>query len=414
MPTVALIYALLATGRPMVPLHPRWTETEHAAARGALVDSMVVVEPAELSTRKATEPTATLEPRTLDCEAVAALLFTSGSSGRPKAVVLPRRAFIASASAHSANLPFQPGDRWLLAMPLAHAGGLSILTRSLIARTAVVLGSGSDPDELVALAFRERASLLSVVPPMLHRLLERDRAGVLRRMRAVLVGGAAFSAGLRARARAAQVPVLATYGLTETCSQIATERPGDPPTNDPCVVGRALEGARIEVRAPNGLAAPAGELGRIWVSGPMLMRGYAGAAPLALGEAIDTGDEGRIDERGVLSVIGRADDTIVTGGENVHPTEVEATFLAARGVLEAAVFGVPDPIWGHIVAAALVVEGGADADAACLEAARSLAAFKRPRLVAILPELPRLPSGKLDRGALSAMSPERFSAPPKQ
>jgi o-succinylbenzoate---CoA ligase len=412
-PTVALVLALFATGRTMVPLHPRWTDAEQTAALSTLVDSMIVVDAVELGARDAPEATGALEPRSQDEEAIAAILFTSGSSGRPKAVLLPRRAFLASAAAHAENLPFMPEDRWLLAMPLAHAGGLSILTRSLLARTAVVLLSGFDPDEVIATAFRERVSLLSVVPPMLHKLLERDRAGVLARARAVLVGGAAFSMGLRARAHAAKVPVLATYGLTETCSQVATERPGDPRATDPRAVGRPLEGAEIAIRSADGSTVSPGAAGRIWVRGAMVMRGYAGSPPLAVGEALDTGDDGHFDERGVLSVIGRADETIITGGENVHPNEVEATLLAAPGVRDAAVFGVPDPIWGQVVAAALVVDDHEAAALACTQASRSLAAFKRPRLVAVLRELPRLPSGKLDRRALSTLAPERFTAPPR-
>lgn len=412
-PTVALVHALFATGRTMVPLHPRWTDAEQTAALSTLVDSMIVVDPVELMSRHAPDATAALEPRSQDDEAVAAVLFTSGSSGRPKAVLLPRRAFLASAAAHAQNLPFVPDDRWLLAMPLAHAGGLSILTRSLLARTAVVLLSGFDPDEVIATTFQQRVSLLSVVPAMLHKLLERDRVGVLARTRAVLVGGAAFSMGLRARAHAARIPALATYGLTETCSQVVTERPGDRRATDPRAVGRPLQGVDIEIRSPDGGAVAPGNVGRIWVRGAMVMRGYAGAPPLAIGEAFDTGDDGRMDEGGVLSVMGRADETIITGGENVHPNEVEATLLAAPGVRDAAVFGVPDPIWGQIVAAALVVENDEAAAVACKEASRSLAPFKRPRLFAVLPELPRLPGGKLDRRALRALAPERFSAPPR-
>ncbi|NUO47284.1 MAG: AMP-binding protein, partial [Polyangiaceae bacterium] len=248
-PTVALVLALFATGRTMVPLHPRWTQAEQTAALSTLVDSMIVVDPVELSAPQgATDATAALEPRSHDDETIAAVLFTSGSSGRPKAVLLPRRAFLASAAAHANNLPFVPDDRWLLAMPLAHAGGLSILTRSLLARTAVVLISGFDPDEVLATTFRERVTLLSVVPAMLHRLLERDHANVLARTRAVLVGGAAFPMALRAVAHAAKVPVLATYGLTETCSQVVTERPGDNRATDSRVVGRPLDGVEIEIR----------------------------------------------------------------------------------------------------------------------------------------------------------------------
>ncbi len=401
--TVALIHALFALGRPMVPLHPRWTEAERAAAPTVLAESIIVVDPNELAASQGADLPAVAEPRTQDDAAPAAYLFTSGTTRDPKAVVLPRRAFLASAHAHRTNLPFALQDRWLVAMPLAHAGGLSIVTRSLLARTAIVLMPRYDADEMLDIVARERVSLLSVVPSMLHALLERDGRGTLALPRAVLVGGAAWPTDLRRRARAAGVLALATYGLTETCSQIATQRPDDPIPDAPHEVGPALSGARVEVRRPDGRQAEVGARGRIWVGGSMVMTGYAGASSVAVGEPIDTGDDGWVDARGVLSVLGRADDTIVTGGENVQPAEIEAILAALPGVREAAVFGVPDPVWGHLVAAALVVSPGVDPAAVCVEAGRTLAPFKRPRLFTALYTLPRLSSGKLDRRALRAI-----------
>lgn len=401
--TIVLMSALLSIGRPFVPLHPRWTDVERSeavqrldetgsfGARAVSVDPLDVAAP---STGAFEGP----EPRGVDEAEIGVCLFTSGSAAAPKGVLLERRALLASARAHAANLAFRPDDRWLVVMPFAHAGGLSILTRAISSRTAVVLRERFDPQEVRRVIGEEDVTLASFVPAMLHAVLEAGGERELRRLRAVLVGGATLSSGLRARARAAGVRALATYGLTETASQIATQRPAEPLSDDPLVVGPPLEGAQIEIRDNEGRALDPGIEGRIWVRGPMLMRGYAGGPCRAAEAWLDTGDRGSLGDDGVLSVLGRADDTIVTGGENVHPTEVEAALSRVPGVRASAVFGVPDPVWGQVVAAALVVDPSCDAAAACK--ALGLATFKRPRLFVAVEALPLSPNGKVERRAL--------------
>jgi o-succinylbenzoate---CoA ligase len=280
------------------------------------------------------------------------------------------------------------------------------VTRALASRTAVVLAPRFDPAEVAGRIAESRVTLASFVPAMLHAVLERGGGAALASLRAILIGGAAFPSGLRARARDAGIRALATYGLTETASQIATQAPGDPIAVDAALVGRPLPGARVAIRDGVGEPLAAGRRGRIWVAGPMLMRGYAGAPPLAPETWLETGDEGSLGADGALSVFGRADDTIVTGGENVDPTDVESALGAIAGVRDVAVFGVLDPVWGHVVAAALVLDAGRDPRAVCAAAAGELAPFKRPRLMAVLDALPRTATGKIDRrGVAAAASP---------
>ena len=290
--------------------------------------------------------------------------------------MLSSAAFAAAARASAENLGWRADDSWHLALAPAHVGGLSILVRCLAARRAVVLGDLAG------------ATLASMVPTQLHRLVA---AGVAPppSLRAVLVGGAPTPPALLARSRAAAWPVLTTYGLTETCGQVATQRPG---ARGPGA--HPLPGASVRI-------APAGT---IQVTGPMLMSGYLGQpAPFTDDGWLDTGDLGRLDDEGNLHVLARRTDLIVSGGENVYPAEVEAALLEIPGVAGACVFGVADELWGQVVCAALVCAGPGPDDAELrAHLAARLAGFKRPRRIARLDALTVGGSGKLDRAATAA------------
>jgi O-succinylbenzoic acid--CoA ligase len=253
-----------------------------------------------------------------------------------------------------------------------------VLLRSLIYGTAAHLLPAPFDAERATVALQEEAiTIASLVPTMLARMLD---AGLARppALRAVLLGGAPSDPTLLARAAAAGVPVAQTYGLTEACSQVTTSEPGEPET-----AGWPLPGVRVALEAD----------GEILVSGPTV----------AGGGTLRTGDLGRLDERGRLTVIGRKSDTIVTGGENVAPTEVEAVLLAHPGVAEAGVFARPHAEWGEAVAARVRLRAGAATGEAELRAfcAERLAGFKVPKAIELTDApLPRTPSGKLLRQEL--------------
>jgi len=267
-------------------------------------------------------------------------------------------------------------------LPLAHVGGLSVLVRCLLARRPFVLGR---PDRVAEDIARHHATIVSLVPTQLARLLD-ARWTPPPWLRIVLLGGAAAPASLLAHAAAAGVPVVTTYGLTEACSQVATQIPGA--SGAGC--GPPLPGVRVRIVDE-----------RIEIDGPTLFSGYLGEPPRAAGW-FATGDFGRLDAAGNLHVLGRRTDLIVTGGENVYPAEVEA-YLDARGVA-ACVFGMPDETWGEIVCAATtgVVVAATLAD---------LAPWKRPRRWARVRELPLTPGGKPDRAAARALA-ERVGLAP--
>jgi O-succinylbenzoic acid--CoA ligase len=306
---------------------------------------------------------------THDLDAVAAVIHTSGTTGTGRPIELTYGNWLWSALGSAVALGLDPAERWLSALPLAHVGGLSILLRSSIYGTTAVVHPAFDLD-----AAREElgteATLVSLVPTQLSRLLD---AGLARppRLRAVLLGGGPIPPVLLERAREAEVPVVSTYGLTEACSQVTTG-------------GFPLFCTRVQL-------SPEGE---IHVSGPTV-------SPTA-GDVLRTGDLGAWEPDGALRITGRAADTIVTGGENVAPAEVEAVLEEHPAVAEAGVFARPDAEWGEAVVATVVLAPGADATEAELRAhARGrLAGFKVPKQVGFADALPRTPSGKLLRRLL--------------
>ncbi len=308
----------------------------------------------------------------------AVVLFTSGSTGPSRGVVLSRAALVANADASAARLGWRDDDRWLACLPLAHAGGLSVVIRCLLADRPIVLGDVGAIGE---------ATIASLVPAQLAQLLEDAAWRPSARLRAVLLGGAAAPPSLVEAAIARGVPVLQTYGLTETFGQVATAR---------VVGGRPVPLAGVEISAGmRGAPAP------IRIRGPMLATRYLDGVPIA--PELVTADVGFFDGD-ELVVVGRADDVIISGGENVHPTQVEAVLAATPGVRAAAAYGVGDARWGQVVAAAITVDATFERDRAVARWHAQLPAYARPRWLAIVGELPRLPSGKIDRRSVASVA----------
>ncbi len=397
--TVVALLALAEIGATAVLVHPRWTDSEAAVAIAVASPSFVFDDEGLRGLGdRAFDPPA---PVSLEHESPLAMVFTSGTTGRPKAALLPRRAFVASALSSAANLGWNTDDRWLLTLPLCHVGGFSVLTRCLIARKTVVLLPRFDPELSLDAIVRHRTTLLSVVPTMLRAMLDRDQGRSLARPRAVLVGGAAFPRAMREESFDAGVRALATYGLTEACSQVATERldPAGRPYAATDGVGRPLAGVSLRVVGSRGEGCAPGVVGHIELRGPCMMLGYEGAPPLG-DRWFDTGDLGALDQDGALSLRGRGGDLVVTGGENVYPAEVEAALLAGSEVHAALVFGVSDPTWGQRVSAGLVLADGASEGTLARvreRLRRTLAGYKIPSRVCVVAELPLLPTGKPDR-----------------
>ncbi len=397
---VVTLLALMELDATAVLIHPRLTAVEARALLDDAAPSLTLDEPATATAPRDEGWRAHDAAR--DPDATLAMLYTSGTTGRPKGAMLPRRAFAASAEASASNLGWRDDDRWLLCLPVCHVGGFSVLTRCVTARRCAVLLPRFDAAAVLSSIARDRATLLSVVPTMLRALLDLDDAGALSSLRAVLVGGAAAPRALLERCAVRRVRALATYGLTEACSQVTTQRyDKSAPFTARDDSGAPLAGLDVELAGDDGAPVAAGEVGRIRVRGPSVMSGYWGHPPRE-GAWLDTGDLGSFDAERNLTIHARRTDLIVTGGENVYPVEVERALMEIPGIEAAMVFGVADERWGQTVAAAIVRDRTIDDDPAWMtslteELSRRLAPHKRPRRVCVVDALPMRATGKVDR-----------------
>ncbi|MDQ2807743.1 MAG: o-succinylbenzoate--CoA ligase, partial [Chloroflexota bacterium] len=345
----------------------------------------------------------------IDLDALQAILYTSGTTGQPKGAMLTYGNAWWSAVGSALNLGTHRDDRWLVCLPLFHVGGLSILWRSVIYGVPAIIHDGFDAVAVNAAIDAEGVTVVSLVSVMLARMLDaRGGRPYPATLRAVLVGGGPVPQPLLERCAALGVPVVQTYGLTETASQAATLAPADA-LRKLGSAGKPLLPTQIRIAGPDGDAA-AGIVGEILVQGPTVTPGYWGrpdATDRALRDGwLHTGDLGYRDSEGYLYVVDRRDDLIISGGENVYPAEVEAVLGAHPAVREAGVVGAPDTRWGQVAHAAVVLRSGQAATADELRAwCRSqLAGYKVPAVILFMDELPRNAAGKLLRRALRPLS----------
>ncbi len=393
------LHACFLLGAVAVPVDLRLTPAER---EGVLAGASVQVErPLRASGLDEGESETFANGASHDLDAVCTVIHTSGTTSAPRPVELTYGNFLWSALGSGVALGIDPRERWLCALPLSHVGGLSILVRSAIYATTAVIHRRFDTDRVLAALREEPITLVSLVSTTLARLLD---AGLHDppHLRGALTGGGPVPAALVGRAREAGVPVLATYGLTECCSQAATAPLTTlaPAHSEGC--GEAEQGApSSDVGAGVPLFCTRVEIardGEILLSGPTV-------APRGLPTdgRLHTGDLGSMDGDGFLRVSGRKADTIVSGGENVAPSEVEGVLEACPGVLEAAVVGREDPQWGEAVTAIVVVAPRAGLGEGVVReyCAARLAPFKVPKRVELVTApLPRTRSGKLLRREL--------------
>ena len=414
---VRLAFACARLGAVLVPLNARLAVPELQAQVDTAEPVAVVCEAeTEADTRELDAPAVSVDagdsavlsarnPTTFEAADLAwsdtrALLFTSGTTGAPKAVRLTYGNVAASAVASAFRLGVLPDDRWLCPLSMYHMGGLSVALRSAFYGTTAVLTRGFDADGALEALDEYDCTGVSLVPTMLQRLL--DSGDLSDSLRFALVGGAPTPPDLVERALDAGVPVCPTFGMTETASQVATLRP-EQARERPDSAGRPLFGTDVTVVDEGGDPLLPGEVGELVVSGPTVTPGYVGegAATDPFCEfGLRTGDRGYVDDDGFLHVGGRQADQIVTGGENVHPEEVVGVLRSHPGVDEAAVVGVSDEEWGERVGALVVPAGDVTADELDDFCGERLAGYKRPRAVEFVDELPRTASGTVDRAAV--------------
>ena len=350
------------------------------------------------------------------------LMYTSGTTSLPKGVMLTFGDFTAYVVGTVEMADGEPKGTQLLCVPLYHIAGATSIMTSIWAGRRLVLLPQFDVAEWLAAVERERVTHAFVVPTMLKQILDHERFGRsdLSSLTNLSYGGAPMPFPVIRRALEcfpSSCGFVNAFGQTETTSTLTVLGPDDhrltgDPARDEIVlkrlrsIGHPLPDVEIEVRDDGGRSLPPGEIGEIMVRTPRVMKGYAGSvdggAQLEPDGYLHTRDLGYIDEEGYVFLVGRKDDMIIRGGENIAPAEVEAILQSHAAVDEVAVFGLPSVEWGQIVAAAVVVRPGATTTAEELsEHCRArLASFKKPELIRIVPELPRNPLGKILRKEL--------------
>jgi O-succinylbenzoic acid--CoA ligase len=378
---VILLHALVKLGAVAVPLDRALPESELERRLERVGAVFVVRDPAEVADAP---PARQLEERReLDLDAVHCVIHTSGTGGEPKPVELTYGNHLWSALGSAARIGVDGEDRWLCSLPLHHVGGLAIVLRSAIYGSAVVL-ERFDAEAIRALIPARRLTLASLVGTTLARLL--DAGAELDRLRCVLVGGGPVRSEVIGRALAAGAPIAPTYGLTEAASQVTTLPPGEA-RRRPGSAGTPILPTEVQI-----------DEGVICVRGPTV-------APAAAGDDgwLRTGDRGLLED-GHLHVLGRVDDVIVTGGENVSPEEVERVLLAHPAIADAAVTGHDDPRWQRAVVAVVVAHDDARPDPEELRefCRERLAPFAVPKQIRLVERLPRDAQGKLRRRELES------------
>ena len=434
---IILYLATLRAGAVFLPLNTGYTPAEVAYFIGDAEPALFVCDPARAGDLAATAEKAGAWMLTLDAEGqgslteaakaapgdfatlpreeddLAALLYTSGTTGRSKGAMLTHGNLVSNALSLREAWRFTASDLLIHALPIFHTHGLFVATNvTLFSGASMILLPKFDPDRILGLM--DRATVLMGVPTFYTRLLAEARlnTATTAHMRLFISGSAPLLAETHRewRARTGHA-ILERYGMTETNMNTSNPYTGDRVAG---TVGLPLPGTEVIVTDPEtGAELPQGEIGMIEVRGANVFRGYwrmaeKTATELRANGFFITGDLGRIDDRGYVHIVGRGKDLIITGGYNVYPKEVEAAIDEIPGVLESAVIGVPHPDFGEAVTAIVVPTGtpALTGDAIIAALATQLARFKQPKRVIFIAELPRNTMGKVQKNLLR----EQYSA----
>ena len=328
---------------------------------------------------------------TFEDKDIAAIMNTSATTGQFKSVPLRWGQIRAHVQASKEVLGKTEQDNWLMVLPLFHVSGLSILMRSLYNGTAITILPKYDEAKVLELIETEKINMMSLVPTILTQLEPKITHHTLR---VILLGGEFIPMALIDACEKKSLPIYKTYGMTETFSQSVTFSVLDYPHKRDSV-GRPLPGMQVRIDNPD-----ADGVGEIHLTGPMVMTGYIGKEPID-GD-LNTDDIGYVDEDGFVYILNRRKDLIISGGENIYPKELEDLVYTLPSVKECAVVPVPDPKWGQVPALFVAFHDGESmtSDEILSFMTNSLAKYKIPKYVKILPALPRNGTGKIVRNEL--------------
>ena len=389
--------ACAAAGLALFPLDPLNVEARWPALRAMGGETLKRIAPLSETLADVAVPAPSLATPD-DPDALALVIATSGSEGSPKAVMLTHANLDAAAEASNRRLPLRAGDLWLGCLPLQHIGGMSLLYRCLRAGATLLLHERFDAATVWRALHEHPVTHISLVPTLLARLLDHAAgAPPPTRLRFALVGGAALARPLFERARAAGWPLCPSWGMSECAAQAATLAPAGEDWQEG-EVGPLLPGFSARIAAD----------GRVHLRGPQVMAGYLDPQRrpgIGLADGwLATADLGRMDAAGRLTILGRADDMLISGGVKVHPREVESCLAACPGVVDVAVTAQPDALWGDALVALLV--GPADTATVSDWSRRHLPPAQRPRRILRVERLPRNAMGKLERATLRTLLDE--------
>ncbi|HTK10170.1 MAG TPA: o-succinylbenzoate--CoA ligase [Ktedonobacteraceae bacterium] len=436
---VSFVHALIKLGAILVPLNTRLTldelcwqlkdvkasmlvhDIQHEATAASiarqlpqLLQATLQLNGDQVTLQNGPEKEVTLRAL-IDLSATQAILYTSGTTGNPKGVLITYEMQWWNAIGSALNLEHHADDRWLACMPFFHIGGLSILLRSVINGISVIGLEKFDAIPVNEAIQKDAVTIISVVAVMLQRMLtaldqQQENGRYPSTLRCVLLGGGPAPLPLLQNCARRDIPIVQTYGLTESCSQAVTLAPHDA-LRKLGSAGRPLLPVQLRIMNEDQIAAP-GETGVICLKGPSITQGYADR-PEATAAAIKdgwltTGDLGYLDEEGYLYVLDRRSDLIISGGENVYPAEIESVLRSHAAIEEAGVCGQVDQEWGQVPIAFVKFYEGKTATIEELHAhvQHYLARYKQPRTIYIVEQLPRNSAGKLLRRELHTLLPE--------
>jgi long-chain acyl-CoA synthetase len=416
---VVLLFACSRLGATVTPVNPSLTDAEVTQQLHASGARLLVVED-EDSGRAGVATLAVGNlyakgpgwdgPPLVDPSALALLIFTSGTTGVPKGVMLDHANLDAMAEMGRQALHIGPTDRCLLILPLFHVNGIVVsVLMPLLAGASVAIAEKFDPHTFFDIVEHHRPTFFSAVPTIYNMLaaLPSDVTPDTSSLRFGICGAAPASAELLSRFEARfGFPLIEGYGLSEaTCASTINPVAGERRAG---TAGIAFPGQQIRILDEAGTEAATGVDGQVTIAGPNVMRGYLGrpdeTARVIIDGWLHTGDIGHLDADGYLTLVGRSKDMIIRGGENIYPKEIEDVLTSDPTVLEAAVIGVPDDKWGETVAAYVQPRPGYTINPAALQAlcSRKLAGYKRPTSITVMDAIPKNAVGKTDKAPLRA------------